>query len=263
MTLVVNSAVETRKFQAYSPPNALPTHYGTHISIRNLAKAFGSVSVLQDINLEITPGEFVAIVGKSGCGKSTLLRLLGGLESPTQGEIRIDDEPLYELNSDARIMFQDSRLLPWRRVLDNVALGQQAKGRRYGEWALQQVGLSDRAHDWTTVLSGGQRQRVALARALVTQPPLLLLDEPLGALDALTRLEMQQLIHRLWQEQQFTAVLVTHDVEEAVQLADRVLVIEKGKISLDLAVDLPHPRPLGDPALADIKAQVLSQILGG
>lgn len=263
MSLAANLAIETSKFQGYPSLNAIPTHYGTHISIRNLGKAFGSVSVLQDINLEITPGEFIAIVGKSGCGKSTLLRLLGGLEIPTQGEIRIDDEPLYKLNSDARIMFQDSRLLPWRRVLDNVALGQQAKGRQYGEWALQQVGLSDRAHDWTTVLSGGQRQRVALARALVTQPPLLLLDEPLGALDALTRLEMQQLIHRLWQEQQFTAVLVTHDVEEAVHLADRVLVIEKGKISLDLAIDLPHPRPLSSPALADIKTQVLSQILGG
>lgn len=263
MTLAINSAVEARHSEAYPSLNILPTYYGTHLSIRNLGKTFGSVSVLQDINLEITPGEFVAIVGKSGCGKSTLLRLLGGLETPTQGEIKVNGEPLYGLNSCARVMFQDSRLLPWRRVLDNVALGQKAKGRQYGEWALQQVGLGDRAQDWTTVLSGGQRQRVALARALVTQPPLLLLDEPLGALDALTRLEMQQLIHRLWREQQFTAVLVTHDVEEAVQLADRVLVIEKGQVSLDLAIDLPHPRPLGSPALADIKSQVLSQILGG
>jgi sulfonate transport system ATP-binding protein len=263
MTLTINSAVETRNSEGYPSLNVLPTHYGTQVSIHNLGKAFGSVSVLHDINLEIAPGEFVAVVGKSGCGKSTLLRLLGGLEMPTQGEIRIDGEPLYGLNSCARVMFQDSRLLPWRRVLDNVALGQQAKGRQHGEWALQQVGLSDRALDWTTVLSGGQRQRVALARALVTQPPLLLLDEPLGALDALTRLEMQQLIHRLWQEQQFTAVLVTHDVEEAVHLADRVLVIEKGQVSLDLAIDLPHPRPLGSPVLADIKNQILSQILGG
>jgi len=263
MTVAINSDVETQNSEGYPSPSVLPTHYGTHVSIRKLGKAFGSVSVLHDINLEITPGEFVVIVGKSGCGKSTLLRLIGGLETPTQGEIKIDGETLYGLNSCARIMFQDSRLLPWRRVLDNVALGQQAKGRQYGEWALQQVGLSDRALDWTTVLSGGQRQRVALARALVTQPPLLLLDEPLGALDALTRLEMQQLIHRLWQEQQFTAVLVTHDVEEAVHLADRVLVIEKGQVSLDLAIDLPHPRPLGSPDLADIKHQILSQILGG
>lgn len=263
MTLSINSAIEPFQLEAYPSPNVLPTHHGTHLSIRSLGKAFGRVQVLQDINLEITPGEFVAIVGKSGCGKSTLLRLLGGLELPTSGEIKVNGEPLYGLNSFARIMFQDSRLLPWRRVLDNVALGQQAKGRQYGEWALQQVGLGDRAQDWTTVLSGGQRQRIALARALVTQPPLLLLDEPLGALDALTRLEMQQLIHRLWKQQQFTAVLVTHDVEEAVQLADRVLVIEKGQVSLDLAIDLPHPRPLGSPALADIKSQVLSQILGG
>jgi sulfonate transport system ATP-binding protein len=263
MTVAINSTVETRYSEGYSSPNVPSIHYGTQVSIRNLGKTFGSVPVLQGISLEINPGEFVAIVGKSGCGKSTLLRLLGGLETPTQGEIRIDGEPLYGLNSSARVMFQDSRLLPWRRVLDNVALGQPAKGRQYGEWALQQVGLSDRASDWVTVLSGGQRQRVALARALLTQPPLLLLDEPLGALDALTRLEMQQLIHRLWQEHQFTAVLVTHDVEEAVHLADRVLVIEKGQISLDLAVDLPYPRSLGSSALAGIKNQVLSQILEG
>jgi sulfonate transport system ATP-binding protein len=261
MTPAFNSSLETR---CASPrPDFLPTLYGTHVSISNLGKSFGGTTVLQDINLEIRPGEFVAIVGKSGCGKSTLLRLLSGLETPTHGTIKIDGDPLVGLNSRARMMFQDSRLLPWQRVLDNVALGQRSKGRQYGEWALQQVGLGDRTHDWTTVLSGGQRQRVALARALVTQPPLLLLDEPLGALDALTRLEMQQLIHRLWQEQQFTAVLVTHDVEEAVHLADRILVIEQGRISLDLTVGLSHPRTLGSPALSEIKAQVLSQILEG
>lgn len=159
-------------------------------------------------------------------------------------------------------MFQDARLLPWRRVLENVTLGLKQQSRQRGHWALQQVGLSDRAADWTTVLSGGQRQRVALARALVTQPRLLLLDEPLGALDALTRLEMQRLIQRLWQEQQFTAILVTHDVEEAIYLADRVIVIEQGVIALDLPVTLPRPRNSGSIGFANLKLQLLEQILG-
>jgi sulfonate transport system ATP-binding protein len=249
------------------PANQAPrpeygSDYGTHLSIRNLSKAYDSVEVLKNINLEVAPGEFVAIVGRSGCGKSTLLRLVAGLESPTQGQIVLDGQPLAGLNTRARVMFQDSRLLPWRRVLDNVTLGLKQNGRQRGEWALQQVGLGDRFQSWTTILSGGQRQRVALARALVSQPQLLLLDEPLGALDALTRLEMQQLIQTLWQEQRFTAILVTHDVEEAVYLADRVIAIDQGHISLDLPIDLPRPRNPGSVAFAELKVQILDRILG-
>ncbi|MBD2058017.1 ATP-binding cassette domain-containing protein [Oculatella sp. FACHB-28] len=235
---------------------------GTQLSIRNLSKSFGTAQVLRDIDLEVAPGEFVAIVGRSGCGKSTLLRLLAGLETPTQGEVLLDGHPLRGFNSDARVMFQDSRLLPWRRVLDNVALGLKRNGKEHGLWALQQVGLASRSQDWTTALSGGQRQRVALARALVTQPRLLLLDEPMSALDALTRIEMQQLIERLWQEQNFTAVLVTHDVEEAVYLADRVIVIENGSILVNQEISLPRPRNAGSAAFAELKTKVLERILG-
>lgn len=235
--------------------------YGTQISVRRLSKSFGQIEVLRDIDLDVAPGEFVAIVGRSGCGKSTLLRLLAGLETPTRGEIDLNGQPLRGLNSIARIMFQDARLLPWRRVLDNVTLGLKHNGRQRGVWALQQVGLGDRLQDWTTILSGGQRQRVALARALASQPSLLLLDEPLGALDALTRIEMQQLIQTLWQEQKFTAILVTHDVEEAVYLADRVIVIDRGSIDLNLAIDLPYPRDSGSPAFAEFKGKVLDRIL--
>lgn len=234
---------------------------GAHLKVKNLGKAFGNFQVLKDIDLEISPGEFVAVVGKSGCGKSTLLRLLGGLDEPTQGQIDQNGQVLQGLNRDARVMFQDSRLLPWRRVLDNVSLGLKHQAQQQGQWALEQVGLGDRARHWITQLSGGQRQRVALARALVSQPRLLLLDEPLGALDALTRVGMQNLIETLWQEQQFTALLVTHDVEEAVYLADRVIVIEEGTITLNLPVTLPRPRDTASLPFAELKARILDRIL--
>ncbi|WP_242040461.1 ATP-binding cassette domain-containing protein [Anabaena subtropica] len=209
---------------------------GSQLNILGLNKVFGNKTVLNSLNLEVAPGEFIAIVGRSGCGKSTLLRLVSGLDKPTTGGILLDGEPLRKLSQSVRVMFQDPRLLPWKRVIDNVGLGLQENWRAKATWVLEQVGLKDRAGEWPYVLSGGQRQRVALARALVSQPHLLLLDEPLGALDALTRLEMQHLIEDLWQERGFTAFLVTHDVEEAVALADRVIVIEDGRVALDLPV---------------------------
>ncbi|WP_017121908.1 ATP-binding cassette domain-containing protein, partial [Xanthomonas vasicola] len=156
----------------------------------------------------------------------------------------------------------DARLLPWKRVIDNVALGLGRAGRAQAQQALDAVGLGTRGNEWPAALSGGQRQRVALARALVHRPRLLLLDEPLGALDALTRIEMQQLIVQLWRQRGFTLVLVTHDVTEASALADRIVVIEHGKVGLDLAVPVPHPRAPGLPALATLQAQVLSRLLG-
>ncbi len=234
---------------------------GADLKILGLRKSYGNKHILQGIDLEIAPGEFVAIVGRSGCGKSTLLRLVAGLERPTTGGVLLDEAPLRKLNQSARVMFQDARLLLWKRVLENVGLGLQQNWRQKATWALQEVGLAERAGDWPAVLSGGQRQRVALARALVSEPRLLLLDEPLGALDALTRIEMQRLIENLWQEQQFTALLITHDVEEAVVLADRVVLIEEGRIALDLPISLPRPRQRGNAVFAALVEKVLERVM--
>jgi len=242
-------------------PAALPT--GLPVTLDGVGKAFGERDVLRDIDLHIGPGEFVAVVGRSGSGKSTLLRLLAGLEAASRGALRAGDDMLDAHREDVRIMYQDARLLPWKRVLDNVALGLAGSGaRERARAALAQVGLADRADDWPAVLSGGQRQRVALARALVHAPRLLLLDEPLGALDALTRLEMHELIAQLWDRQRFTALLVTHDVAEAVALADRVLLIEDGHIALDERVSLARPRRRGDARAAAIEARILQRVLG-
>ncbi|MBD2102981.1 ATP-binding cassette domain-containing protein [Leptolyngbya sp. FACHB-261] len=240
------------------------TAFGTHLSLRNLSKTYSSLPVLKAIDLEVKPGEFVAIVGRSGCGKSTLLRLIAGLETASDGEVFLDGEILKGLNTTTavRVMFQDARLLPWKQVIENVQLGLPGGRRKSAEYALQQVGLLDRAGEWPAILSGGQRQRVALARALASQPRLLLLDEPLGALDALTRIEMQRLIESLWQEQQFTTLLITHDVEEAVALADRVILIEAGRIAMDLPVSLPRPRRRGNATFAALVEQVLDRVVG-
>jgi sulfonate transport system ATP-binding protein len=217
---------------------------GARLLIEDAGKHFGDKIVLEGVKLDIPAGQFVAIVGRSGCGKSTLLRLIAGLEEPTQGRLALDDSEINGIREDTRMLFQDARLLPWKRCVDNVKIGVKS-GSGDKEKALEAlglVGLRDRAKEWPGVLSGGQRQRVALARALVGEPRLLLLDEPLGALDALTRIDMQQLIEELWAKQQFTAVLVTHDVSEAVALADRVILIENGHIALDLMITLDRPR---------------------
>ncbi|EME1734075.1 ATP-binding cassette domain-containing protein, partial [Cronobacter sakazakii] len=190
-----------------------------------------------------------------------LFRLLAGLETPDGGELRAGNAPLANARDDTRMMFQDARLLPWKKVLDNVGLGLTGNWEPAARRALEEVGLADRANDWPAALSGGQKQRVALARALIHRPGLLLLDEPLGALDALTRLEMQELIVSLWREHGFTVLLVTHDVSESVAMAERVLLIEDGKIGLDMAVELPHPRHHGTPRLAELEARVLNRVM--
>lgn len=236
-------------------------HKGTPLLIEGIRKTFGEREVLQGIELNIPAGEFVAVVGRSGCGKSTLLRLLAGLDQPSAGQLLAGNGPLAAVREDTRLMFQDARLLPWKKVIDNVGLGLSGHWQPKALEALAAVGLADRAYEWPAALSGGQKQRVALARALIHKPRLLLLDEPLGALDALTRIEMQQLIENLWQEHQFTVLLVTHDVNEAVAIADRVILIEEGQIGLDLSVDLPRPRARASAALAAIEAQVLQRVL--
>ncbi len=250
---------------ALEPASAAPVQRaGTRLQAHALSKRYGQREVLHEVQLQVEPGEFVAIVGRSGCGKSTLLRLVAGLEQATAGTLLLDGEPARAVQGaqgGTRIMFQDARLLPWRRVLANVTLGLPASAQARGREVLAQVGLADREGEWPARLSGGQRQRVALARALVHRPQLLLLDEPLGALDALTRIEMHRLIEGLWQRHGFTALLVTHDVQEAVALADRVVLIEDGRIALDERIALPRPRAHGSAALAAIEQRILDRVL--
>ncbi|VTU29269.1 ATP-binding cassette domain-containing protein [Variovorax sp. PBL-E5] len=234
---------------------------GIRLEARAVHKRYGAREVLRNVQLAIEPGQFIAIVGRSGCGKSTLLRLVAGLEAASEGTLSSDGKRIDGLHDDTRIMFQEARLLPWRRVLDNVMLGLPPAARERGEAVLAQVGLADRQNEWPARLSGGQRQRVSLARALVHRPRLLLLDEPLGALDALTRIEMHRLIEGLWQRHRFTALLVTHDVQEAVALADRVILIEDGHIALDEPIALARPRSQGDPAFAAIEKRILDRVL--
>jgi sulfonate transport system ATP-binding protein len=236
---------------------------GLPLTIRGLRKSFGDNEVLRGIDLHIPAGQFVAIVGKSGCGKSTLLRLIAGLEKIDGGSIGFGQEIKAE---DIRVMFQEPRLLPWARVLSNVEVGlgrdrASADAHARAEKALTEVGLTDKRDQWPAVLSGGQKQRVALARALVSRPRVLALDEPLGALDALTRISMQGLLERVWRDQGFTAILVTHDVAEAVALADRVLVIEEGRIAHDVMVNTPRPRERGSAELAALEGSILSHLL--
>jgi sulfonate transport system ATP-binding protein len=237
------------------------------ITLKGLEKSFGGNRVLRGINLHIPAGQFVAVIGKSGCGKSTLLRILMGLDAPTAGELHFEDTDGGDTQANARIVFQEPRLLPWLSVADNVVVGLGDKVNRdvaakEVEAVLSEVQLAEKAGDWPAQLSGGQRQRVALARALVSKPGVLALDEPMGALDALTRISMQELVNRVWRELGFTAVLVTHDVSEAVHLADRVIVLDEGRVSLDLAIPYPHPRRHGNPDLAELEGRLLAAILG-
>lgn len=234
---------------------------GQDLQLANIARTFGELTVLNGVNLTIQAGEFIALVGRSGCGKSTLLRLLAGLDKANQGEILLGGEPLAKVKQDVRLMFQDDRLLPWKNIIDNVGLGLKGQWQARALQVLDEVGLADKANAWPAQLSGGQRQRVALARALIHQPRLLLLDEPLGALDALTRLEMQQLIERLWLTHGFTVVLVTHDVPEAIQLADRVIILEQGTVGFSQTIALPRPRDPASAEAAALSGAVLSRVL--
>jgi sulfonate transport system ATP-binding protein len=247
--------IERQRVERAAPP------FGIDLVVESISKAFGTRTVLAAIDLSIAPGEFVAVVGRSGCGKSTLLRLIAALDRADGGRIVFDGQPQTRFNEDARIMFQDPRLLPWRSVVRNVAIGLDENGIVRSHQVLAQVGLGDRADDWPAVLSGGQWHCVALARALLHEPRLLLLDEPLGALDALTRIEMQELIEGLWQTRGFTAILVTHDVQEAIALADRVVLIEDGGVALDVPIELPRPRSRGSAAFAAIEERILERVL--
>jgi sulfonate transport system ATP-binding protein len=221
------------------------------VSIRGLVKEFGERRVLDRVDLDIAPGEFVALLGRSGSGKSTLLRILAGLDSEVQGT--------FEVPGTVSVAFQQPRLLPWRRVWRNVSLGlRNVDGRAVAEKALAEVRLTDHLNAWPLTLSGGEAQRVSLARALVREPDVLLLDEPFGALDALTRLAMHHLVEQLWRDHQPAVLLVTHDVDEALLLADRILVLDEGRIVAEHHVDLSRPRRRA--SFADLRTKVLSDL---
>ena len=241
-------------------PDAAPKE-GLRVKLRSVSKSFGGLTVLDGLDLDIESGSFVAIAGRSGEGKSTLLRLLAGLARADAGTILLDGSPVEERARDVTMMFQDARLLPWQRVLANVGIARGPRWRERAVTALAEVRLANRVRDWPATLSGGQRQRVALARALLDWPGLLLLDEPFGALDALTRSEMHSLVLRLWHEVGFTAVIVTHDVAEALFLADRVLVLQHGRIARDVRVPATRPRTAG--ANAALHAEILSTLVSG
>jgi len=252
---------------AYAEPIAYPA-VGASLEVEHISHAFdidGSVlPVLDDVNFSVKPGEFIALLGPSGCGKSTLLRLVAGLEPPPSGVLREDGDPIQGPFPSRVVVFQDPTLFPWRTVWNNVALGLEAQGilrsqRQRVDAALELVGLSQFRNAYPHQLSGGMAQRVALARALVNDPRILILDEPLGKLDSLTRITMQAEIVALWQRKGFTTLLVTHDVEEALFLANRVIVFSDrpARIKADIAVNRPYPRHRGDPRLAELRRNIL------
>jgi sulfonate transport system ATP-binding protein len=221
--------------------------------VAHLSRSFDGRRVLDDLNLEIAQGEFVALIGRSGSGKSTLLRALAGLDNEIEGSVTVDGE--------VGVAFQDARLVPWKRVRDNVALGLRAPDpTRAATTALDEVGLSQLAQAWPLTLSGGEAQRVSLARALVRDPRLLVLDEPFGALDALTRITMHRLVLGLWERHRPAVLLVTHDVDEALALADRVLVLADGRIAHQSRIDLDRPRDRDHHELTDLRDRLLSEL---
>lgn len=226
---------------------------GAAARVRGLTREFAGRRVLDGLDLDIGPGEFVALLGRSGSGKSTLLRALAGLDREVSGELGVDGT--------AAVAFQEPRLVPWRRVLANVHLGLRAPDpRSVARDALAEVGLTERAGAWPLTLSGGEAQRASLARALVREPSLLLLDEPFSALDALTRITMHRLVLRLWAHHRPAVLLVTHDVDEALQLADRVLVLADGRIVFSGPVDAPRPRERDHPVLTSLRTRLLTEL---
>ncbi len=246
------------------------THARGTVSVRGLHKGFAlngnKIAVLRDLNLQIRGGESLAIVGPSGCGKTTLLRLLAGLEQPDLGEVAIDGAAVQGVGKERAVIFQEPRLLPWLTVLGNVTFGLDVRGaspkaevEARALHYIRLVGLEDFIDAYPRQLSGGMAQRVGIARALTVQPNILLLDEPLGALDAMTKITMQEELARIWTEEAATMVLVTHDLEEAIFLADRVLVLRKGDAARLIEVDLPRPRDRSDPEFVAMRKCLMAE----
>ncbi|CAO3359094.1 ABC transporter ATP-binding protein [Azospirillum melinis] len=236
------------------PVEPIPLSRDFAVEARNLTKTYDDHVVLRDFSVDMRPGEFVALLGRSGSGKSTFLRVLGALDAQVEGHIRVPQR--------RAIVFQEPRLMPWLPVLRNVTLGlpQTREVKERGLATLAEVGLDRHADVWPRTLSGGEAQRVALARAMVREPHLLLLDEPFGALDALTRIRMHALLQALYQRHRPAVLLVTHDVDEAILLADRILVLTKGRISLSVPVDLAPPRSRSDPRFSILRHRLLTEL---
>lgn len=223
------------------------------VEARQFSRRFGAATVLDSLDLSLQPGEFVALLGRSGSGKTTLLRTLAKLDPVTEGEVHTPER--------RAVVFQEARLLPWKRVWRNVVIGLKAADpRERALAALEEVGLSHRVDAWPTTLSGGEAQRTALARALVREPELLLLDEPFASLDALTRIKMHGLVQALWRAHQPAVLLVTHDVDEALLLADRVLVLDGGRIAVEEQVELERPRLPSDRAFQALRRKLLGHL---
>jgi sulfonate transport system ATP-binding protein len=227
---------------------------GHVVVARGVGRSFDGRTIYSDVDLDIRRDEFVALLGRSGTGKSTLLRALAGLDPDYDGSVLVP--------AARAVVFQEPRLLPWRRVLPNVLVGldRGSANRERAVSALEEVGLADHALAWPVTLSGGEAQRVALARALVREPDLLLLDEPFGALDALTRLKMHDLLRELCRRHRPGVLLVTHDVDEAILLADRVIVLDQGRIAVDVHVDIAHPRSSSAQGFAELRRTLLDAL---
>ncbi|KRF07793.1 sulfonate ABC transporter ATP-binding protein [Nocardioides sp. Soil777] len=249
-------ATHAGRLNRTTDPGAVSDSGSPAVRVRDLRRSFNEAGgVLNGLDLDIPAGEFVALLGRSGSGKSTLLRALAGLDRDVAGSGTIS------VPEDVSVVFQDSRLLPWRRVLDNVVIGLGGrKAAARGTQALAEVGLAGRERAWPHELSGGEAQRAALARSLVREPQLLLADEPFGALDALTRIKMHVLLRKLCAAHRPAVLLVTHDVDEAIVLADRVIVLDDGVVSSDLRIELPGDRSQADPAFAALRSRLLAEL---
>jgi ABC-type nitrate/sulfonate/bicarbonate transport system ATPase subunit len=241
------------------------------VTINNLSKSYSingrNLNVLQGVSNHIRAGESLAIVGASGSGKTTLLRVLAGLEEADRGDVMIDGRPIHGFGTDRAVIFQEPRLLPWLSVLDNVGFALENRGlkktvaRAQAQTYVELVGLADFAEALPSQLSGGMAQRVGIARALAVKPEILLLDEPFGALDAMTKITMQEELARIWREEKVTMILVTHDLEEAVYLADRVLILpkEKGGRVREIDIDLPRPRSRSESRFVKLREELLAE----
>ncbi|MDR1516474.1 MAG: ABC transporter ATP-binding protein [Synergistaceae bacterium] len=244
-----------------------------HISIKNVTKIFARTDLnstlvaLEGVNMEVRPAEFISIVGTSGCGKSTLLRIIAGLETATFGQAYCDGEPISGTNPKRGLVFQEHSLFPWLSVRDNIAFGLRAagsykSGAKLVEGLISIVGLSEFADSYPHQLSGGMRQRVSLVRALVVRPDVLLLDEPLGALDSFTRMNIQDELLKLWNEHKNTMILITHDVDEAIYLSQRIYIMSPrpGRIAREIPLRMSYPRNRGSSEFVGVRNEILRRL---